>query len=55
MATEVYRSFYKPVGVIKFLELSTDNFISTINETIILKYLKTPSDKIVLTILDLKA
>ncbi len=55
MATEVYRIFYKPEGVIKFLELNTDNFINIINETTVLKYLKTPSDRIVFTILDLKA
>jgi len=55
MATEVYRPFYKSVGVIKFLGLGTDNFIGTIDETTILKYLKTPDDKIALTILDLKA
>ncbi|KAK3169507.1 hypothetical protein OEA41_008891 [Lepraria neglecta] len=55
MATEVYRSFYKPEGVIEFLGLGTDSFIGTVDETTILKYPKTPSDKMALTILDLEA
>ena len=55
MATEVYRPFYKPVGVIEFLGLGTDSFIGTMDETTILKYPKTPGDKMALTILDLEA
>ncbi len=55
MATEVYRPFYKPEGVIEFLGLGTDSFIGTVDETTILKYPKTPGDKIALTILDLEA
>jgi len=55
MATEVYRPFYKPEGVIEFLGLGTDGFIGTVDETTILKYPKTPGDKIALTILDLEA
>ena len=55
MATEVYRPFYKPEGVIEFLGLGTDSFIGTVDQTTILKYPKTPGDKIALTILDLEA
>ena len=55
MATEVYRIFYKPEGVIKFLGLGTDSFIGTVDEATILKYPKTPGDKVALTVLDLKA
>ena len=55
MATEVYRTFYKPEGVIEFLGLGTDSFIGIVDETTILKYQNTPSDEIVLTVLDLKA
>ena len=55
MATEVYRPFYKPEGVIEFLGLGTDSFIGTIDETTILKYPKTPGDRTALTILDLEA
>ena len=55
MATEVYRTFYKPKEVIEFLELGTDSFIGTVDETTILKYPKTPGDEIALTVLDLEA
>ena len=55
MATVVYRTFYKPEGVIDFLGLGTDSFIGTVDETTILKYPKTPGDKIALTVLDLEA
>ena len=55
MATEVYRPFYKPEGVIEFLGLGTDSFIGTIDETTVLKYPKTPGDKTALKILDLEA
>ncbi len=55
MTIEVYRPFYKPEGVIKFLGLGTDRFIGTIDETTVLKYPKTPGDKAALRILDLEA
>ena len=55
MATEVYRTFYKPEGVTEFLRLGTESFIGTVDETIILKYPKTLGDEIALTILDLEA
>ena len=55
MAMEVYRIFYKPEGVIEFLGLGTDSFIGTVDKAIILKYPKTPGNKVVLMILDLKA
>ena len=55
MATKVYRIFYKPEGVIEFLGLGTDSFIGTVDEATILKYPKTPGDKVALTALDLEA
>ncbi|KAL8736211.1 MAG: hypothetical protein Q9166_000366 [cf. Caloplaca sp. 2 TL-2023] len=55
MATEVYRTFYKPEGVTEFLGLGADSFIGTVDETTILKYPKTSGDKTALTILDLEA
>ena len=55
MVTEIYRTFYKPEGVIEFLGLGADSFIGTIDETTILKYPKTSGDQIALTTLGLEA
>ena len=55
MATEIYRPFYKPDGVIEFLGLGSDSFIGTVDETTILKYPKTPGDKTALSNIDLEA
>ena len=52
---EVYRIFYTLEGVNKFLGLGTNSFIGIVDDATILKYLKTPSDKVVLIVLDLKA
>ncbi|KAL8894833.1 MAG: hypothetical protein Q9207_008398 [Kuettlingeria erythrocarpa] len=55
MATEIYRPFYKPKGVTGFLGLGTDSFVGIVDETTVLKYPKTPSDKRALEILDVEA
>ena len=55
MATEVYFYFYKPEGVIEFLEVRSSSWIGIVDETTILKYPKTPGDETALTALDLEA
>ncbi|KAK4696948.1 hypothetical protein P7C71_g1056, partial [Lecanoromycetidae sp. Uapishka_2] len=55
MATEVYRYFYKPEGVVEFLGLGTDSYVGIVDETTILKYPKTPGDATALGVLDLEA
>jgi len=55
MATEIYRPFYKPEGVMEFLGLGTDSFIGTVGATTVLKYPKTPGDKAALATLGLEA
>ena len=55
MVTEVYRTFYKPEGVVEFLGLGADSFIGTVDETTALKYPKTSGDEIALRTLALEA
>ena len=52
---EVYRIFYILERVNKFLGLGINSFIGIVDNITILKYLKTPSDKVALIVLDLKA
>ncbi len=55
MTTEIYRFFYKLKEIIKFFNLNINSFIDTIDETIILKYLKISDNRTALTILNLEA
>lgn len=55
MAAEIYRPFYKPEGVTKFLGLGADSFIGIVNETTIFKYPKAPGDKTALAVLAIEA